>query len=95
VVVVDNAGMATDHAPQAIRIHAVCPNEVNTRMLRAGFAIRGPDPNTAVAAPGQTVPLGRIAEPEDIADVIVFPARNAPRYRCGALDEVNGAKSGD
>lgn len=87
--------MAIDHARQGIRINAVCPNEVNTPMLRTGFAIRGLDPDSAVAELGKTVPLGRIAEPEDIADVILFLASDAARYMCGALVEVNGAKYGE
>ncbi|MEX0276160.1 MAG: SDR family NAD(P)-dependent oxidoreductase [Ruegeria sp.] len=84
--------MGMDHAHQGIRINAVCPNEVNTPMLRSGFAKRGFDPDTAVAELGQTVPLGRIAEPEDIADVIMFLISDAARYVCGTLVEVNGGK---
>ncbi len=84
--------MGMDHAHQGIRINAVCPNEVNTPMLRSGFAKRGFDPDTAVAELGQTVPLGRIAEPEDIADVVMFLVSDAARYMCGALVEVNGGK---
>ncbi|MCU9846648.1 SDR family oxidoreductase [Defluviimonas sp. WL0024] len=85
--------MGMDHAHQGIRINAVCPNEVNTPMLRTGFAKRGFDPDTAVAELGKTVPLGRIAEPEDIADVVLFLASDAARYMCGALVEVNGGKA--
>lgn len=85
--------MGRDHAHQGIRINAVCPNEVNTPMLRTGFAKRGFDPDTAVAELGRTVPLGRIAEPEDIADVVLFLASDAARYMCGALVEVNGGKA--
>jgi NAD(P)-dependent dehydrogenase (short-subunit alcohol dehydrogenase family) len=85
--------MAIDHAHQGVRINAVCPNEVNTPMLRGGFAKRGFDPDTAVAELGKTVPLGRIAEPEDISDVIMFLSSNAARYICGALLEVNGGKA--
>lgn len=84
--------MGMDHAHQGIRINAVCPNEVNTPMLRTGFAKRGFDPDTAVLELGKTVPLGRIAEPEDIADVILFLASDAARYMVGALVEVNGGK---
>ncbi|WP_170576276.1 SDR family NAD(P)-dependent oxidoreductase [Ruegeria atlantica] len=84
--------MGMDHAHQGIRINAVCPNEVNTPMLRSGFANRGFDPDTAVPELGQTVPLGRIAEPEDIADVVMFLVSDASRYICGALLEVNGGK---
>lgn len=84
--------MGMDHAHQGIRINAVAPNEVNTPMLRTGFAKRGFDPDSAVAELGKTVPLGRIAEPEDIADVILFLASDAARYMCGAVVEVNGGK---
>ena len=61
-------------------------------MLRTGFEVRGLDPDTAVAELGKSVPLGRIAEPRDIADVILFLASDASRYMCGALVEVNGGK---
>lgn len=84
--------MGMDHARQGIRINAVCPNEVNTPMLRSGFARRGFDPDEAVAELGRTVPLGRIAEPEDIADVVLFLASEQARYICGSLVEVNGGK---
>ena len=65
---------------------------VNTPMLRTGFAIRGLDPDRAVEELNASVPIGRIAEPEDIADVITFLASDAARYMCGALVEVNGGK---
>jgi 2-keto-3-deoxy-L-fuconate dehydrogenase len=84
--------MGMDHARQGIRINAVCPNEVNTPMLRSGFAKRGFDPDSAVVELGKTVPLGRIAEPEDIADVVLFLVSEQARYMCGALVEVNGGK---
>ena len=85
--------MGHDHAHQNIRINAVCPNEVNTPMLRSGFAKRGFDPDTAVDALNKTVPLGRIAEAEDIVDVMLFLASDAARYMCGSLVEVNGGKA--
>ena len=84
--------LGRDHAHQGIRVNAVCPNEVNTPMLRSGFEKRGLDPDKAVAELNSTVPLGHIAEPEEIADVIAFLASDAARYMCGALVEVNGGK---
>ena len=39
-----------------------------------------------------SVPLGRIAEPEDIADVVTFLASDQARYLCGSLIEANGGK---
>ena len=84
--------LGRDHAGDGIRVNGVCPNEVNTPMLRNGFAFRGYDPEVAVRELGATVPLGRIAVPEDIADVIAFLASDDARYTAGALLEVNGAK---
>lgn len=84
--------LGRDHAPDNIRVNAVCPNEVNTPMLRTGFAKRGFDPDKAVEQLNQTVPLGRIAEPEDIADVIAFLASDDARYIAGTTVEVSGAK---
>ncbi|MDP0926999.1 SDR family oxidoreductase [Paracoccus onubensis] len=84
--------MGMDHAGQGIRVNAVCPNEVNTPMLRSGFARRGFEPDSAVAELGKTVPIGRIAEPEDIVQVVLFLASDAASYLCGSLVEVNGGK---
>ncbi len=84
--------LGRDHAAQNIRVNAVCPNEVNTPMIRTGFEIRGLDPELAIAELNASVPLGRIAEPEDIADVVAFLASDDARYMCGALLEVNGGK---
>ena len=84
--------MGRDHAHQGIRVNAVCPNEVDTAMLRTGFAIRGLDPKSAVADLNRSVPIGRIATPDDIADVVAFLASDEARYICGALIEVNGGK---
>ena len=85
--------LGRDHAHQNIRINAVCPNEVNTPMLRTGFEIRGLDSNDAINELNQSVPIGHIAEPEEIADVITFLTSNEARYICGSLVEINGGKA--
>ena len=84
--------LGRDHAHQNIRVNAVCPNEVNTPMIRSGFSIRGLNPEKAIKELNETVPLGRIAEPDDISDVILFLASDEARYMCGSLVEVNGGK---
>ena len=84
--------LGRDHAHQNIRVNAVCPNELNTAMIRSGFSIRGLDPEKAIKDLNETVPLGRIAEPDDISDVILFLASDEARYMCGSLVEVNGGK---
>lgn len=84
--------LGRDCAPLGIRVNAVCPHEINTPMIRSGFERRGLDPDKAVEELNKTVPLGRIAEPEDIADVIAFLASNEARYIAGETIDVTGAK---
>ncbi|MEM7746216.1 MAG: SDR family oxidoreductase [Pseudomonadota bacterium] len=84
--------LGRDHAHQGIRVNAVCPNEVNTPMLRTGFSARGLDPDRAIGELNASVPLGRIAEPGDIADVVAFLASDDARYVTGALVEAHGGK---
>ena len=85
--------LGRDHAHQNIRINAVCPNEVNTPMLRTGFEIRGLNPDDAIDELNQSVPIGHIAEPEEIANVVSFLSSDEARYICGSLVEINGGKA--
>ena len=84
--------LGLDHAAQGVRVNAVCPNEVDTPMLRSGLAIRGLDPQRGIEELNASVPLGRIASPQEIAEVVLFLASDRARYMCGALVEVNGGK---
>lgn len=92
-VAVMTKNLARDCAPHGIRVNAVCPNEVNTPMLKSGFLIRGFEPDEAIEQLNKTVPIGRIAEPEEIASVMAFLASRDAGYMCGALVEVTGAKA--
>ncbi|MEZ5478943.1 MAG: SDR family oxidoreductase [Thiolinea sp.] len=84
--------LGRDCAPLGIRVNAVCPHEINTPMIRSGFELRGLDPDQAIDELNKTVPLGHIAEPEEIADVIAFLASHEARYIAGECVEVTGAK---
>ncbi|MCB0241659.1 MAG: SDR family oxidoreductase, partial [Anaerolineae bacterium] len=61
--------MALDHARDGIRINAVCPGEVNTPML----ASERSQPVTAelMQRIAESVPAGRLAEPVEIARVVL------------------------
>src|SRR5262247_2641156 len=77
-------GMARELAPHGIRVNVVAPGVTNTAMPRLG------NTEEALAALGRNNPTGRLAEPVDIADVIVFLATDAARYLIGQLIHVNG-----
>jgi 3-oxoacyl-[acyl-carrier protein] reductase len=77
-------GMARELAPHRIRVNAVAPGVTNTAMPRLGNTEEG------LAALARQLPVGRLAEPEDIADVIVFLATDDARHIIGQLLHVNG-----
>jgi NAD(P)-dependent dehydrogenase (short-subunit alcohol dehydrogenase family) len=77
-------GMARELAPHRIRVNAVAPGVTNTAMPRLGNTEEG------LAELAQRMPTGRIAEPEDIADAIVFLATDDARHIIGQLIHVNG-----
>jgi NAD(P)-dependent dehydrogenase (short-subunit alcohol dehydrogenase family) len=77
-------GMARELAPHGIRVNAVAPGVTNTAMPRLGNTEEG------LAALGRANPSGRLAEPDDIADVVVFLATNEASYVAGRLIHVNG-----
>ncbi len=85
--------LGRDYAPDNIRVNAVCPNEIDTPLLRNDFVRRGIDPDNAIEKLGKTVPLGHVAKPREIANVIAFLASDESRYICGETVEVTGAKS--
>lgn len=62
-------------------------------MLRSGFAARGLDPAGAIASLGESIPLGRVAEPVDIADAIAFLASDEACYVTGTLLDLGGGKA--
>jgi NAD(P)-dependent dehydrogenase (short-subunit alcohol dehydrogenase family) len=75
--------MALDHVRDGIRINAVCPGEVNTPML----ASERSEPVTAelMERLAATVPLGRLADPLEIARVVLFLASDSASYITGSL----------
>jgi NAD(P)-dependent dehydrogenase (short-subunit alcohol dehydrogenase family) len=79
-------GMARELAPQGIRVNAIAPGVTNTAMPRLGNSEEG------LAALARSNPTGRLAEPEDIADVVVFLATDAARHLIGQLIHVNGGE---
>jgi NAD(P)-dependent dehydrogenase (short-subunit alcohol dehydrogenase family) len=79
--------MALDHVKDGIRINAVCPGEVNTPML----ASERSEPVTPelMQKLADSVPMGRLAEPVEIARVVLFLASDAASYMTGAMVNVD------
>lgn len=81
--------MALDHARDGIRINAVCPGEVDTPMLRMGGRTTRMSDEEAQQLGDTVVPMGRLAQPEEIARVVLFLASDAASYMTGALVPVD------
>ena len=82
--------MALDHARDGIRINAVCPGDTWTEMVRSGIVKRGFDPERAKESLGESIPIGRVAEPEEVARAILFLASDDASYMVGAIVSVDG-----
>jgi meso-butanediol dehydrogenase / (S,S)-butanediol dehydrogenase / diacetyl reductase len=80
--------MALDHARDGIRINAVAPGEVDTPMLASG---RPTPPSRAELdrMADEVVPMGRLAQPVEIARVVLFLASEAASYMTGAIVPVD------
>lgn len=83
--------MALDHVQDGIRVNAVCPGKVNTPMIRS--ARSEPVTDEMMSQLAASVPLGRLAEPEEIARVVVFLASPAASYVTGAMVPVDAGFS--
>jgi NAD(P)-dependent dehydrogenase (short-subunit alcohol dehydrogenase family) len=79
--------LAMDHAGDGIRVNAVCPGEVNTPMLQSERAEAVTSELLAQIA--ATVPMGRLADPDEIARVVCFLASDDASYMTGALVSVD------
>lgn len=84
--------LALEHAQDNIRINALCPGPIDTPMLQQEFNIMT-DPEQAKAEGIATMPIGRLGKPEEIAQVALFLASDAPILMHGASIVVDGGKT--
>ena len=81
--------LAIELAPDRIRVNAVCPGPGDTPML-ATFV--GGESDAHRAAFLQSIPLGRLCTPADVASTMVFLASDEASFITGAVIEVDGGR---
>jgi NAD(P)-dependent dehydrogenase (short-subunit alcohol dehydrogenase family) len=84
--------LALDYGSEGIRVVAVSPGWTRTRLVEEALA-QQPDPQAARAQALAMHPLGRIAEPDEIAAVVAFAASADASFITGVAIAVDGGLS--
>ena len=82
--------MALDHARDGVRINAICPGGVDTPMLAQGAEEGDRDVDEFLAEVAEYSPNGRIAEPGEIAALVLYLASDAGRHITGTAIPIDG-----
>ena len=75
-----------DYARKGIRANVICPGAVETGMTKEIFA----SPDAAVMAAVESAPIGRWAQPDELANVALFLASDEASFVNGAVYLVDG-----
>ncbi len=84
--------LALDYARDGIRVNCVCPGYMETGMT-APFFGEGDEGAASRRAAGAQHAMGRIARPEEVAEVVVFLASDEASFMTGAAVVVDGGMS--
>jgi NAD(P)-dependent dehydrogenase (short-subunit alcohol dehydrogenase family) len=82
--------LAVDYAPEGIRVLAVCPGTVETEMVREAARHEGGSLDDALRRYGRSHPIGRIAQPREIANAVLFLASDNASFMTGEYVCVDG-----
>lgn len=85
--------LAVDHARQGIRVNAVCPGDVETPMLLSGIVGRGDSPEAGLRKNGEAIPMGRVGQPPEIAQAVLFLASDEASFVTGTTLLVDGGNT--
>lgn len=77
-------GMARTWAASGVRVNTVSPGGVDTPMMVDGLT------EEALGSFVAGIPLGRLAQPDELAGSVVFLASDHARYITGATINVSG-----
>jgi NAD(P)-dependent dehydrogenase (short-subunit alcohol dehydrogenase family) len=81
--------MALDYAKKGIRVNCVCPGAIDTPMLRWAANL-DPNPEKVIETCDRMHAIGRIGQPNEVADAIAYLASDAASFITGAALLVDG-----
>jgi NAD(P)-dependent dehydrogenase (short-subunit alcohol dehydrogenase family) len=85
--------LAVDYGPDKIRINAICPGYIDTQLGRRGPTLTEAQFNAGTARREKAAamqPLGRQAQPAEVANVAVFLASDGASFMTGSILTVDG-----
>ncbi len=80
-------GLAVELAGDGVRVNGIAPGYIRTAQALSEEHSLGPE---GLERAAEFIPMGRVGEPEDVADVIVFLASEEARYITGQVLVVDG-----
>jgi NAD(P)-dependent dehydrogenase (short-subunit alcohol dehydrogenase family) len=87
-------GLGKEAVPEGIRVNAVRPGVTDTEMLRGGPGFpTAPGNDEWLDGVLKTVPIGRVARPEEVAEVILWLLSEGASYMTGAIVDVSGGRA--
>jgi NAD(P)-dependent dehydrogenase (short-subunit alcohol dehydrogenase family) len=81
--------MAVDLAASGVRVNCVCPGAVDTPLIHAQYAMVD-DIQKFRDSLARAHPIGRMADPREIAEVIAFLASDRASFMTGSIVTVDG-----
>ena len=82
--------LAVELGKFGITANAIAPGFIDTEMTRATARRQGLDPDTVIAEASKRIPVGRVGQPRDIANVVCFLASEEAGYVNGQIIYVAG-----
>jgi NAD(P)-dependent dehydrogenase (short-subunit alcohol dehydrogenase family) len=82
---------ALEFAPDRIRVNAICPSPIETRMMRSlERGINADHPDMVHQSIAANIPLGRYGEPAEVVALVAFLASDDAAYITGGIYTVDG-----
>jgi NAD(P)-dependent dehydrogenase (short-subunit alcohol dehydrogenase family) len=78
--------IALEYARQNVRVNAVAPGAIETRMYR-DFVARSPESKQMIES---GTPVGRVGQPEDIASIVIWLCSTGASFTTGQIFAVDG-----
>ena len=91
-VIMFGKALAMELAADGIRVNAVCPGAVDTPLFRTSYE-DAEDASGALEAIRQRYALRRVAQPEELAEAVLYLSSSASSYVTGTAHAVDGGRS--